>query len=75
MTKIDDIKQAVTQLSPEELKAFREWFEELEATQWDEQIERDIKAGKLDKLAEKWRADYRAGKATDLEIPPRTGRG
>ena len=66
MTKIDDIKQAVTQLSPDELRTFRNWFEELQAQQWDEQIERDIKSGKLDKLAEKWRADHKAGKSTDL---------
>ena len=66
MTKIDDIKQAVTQLSPAELKAFREWFEELEAQLWDEQIERDVKAGKLDKLADEAIAEHRAGRTRRL---------
>ena len=66
MTKLDEIQSAVEQLPPEELARFRAWFEELQARLWDEQIERDIKAGKLDKLAEKWRADHAAGKTTDL---------
>ena len=66
MTKLDEIQSAVEQLPPEELARFRAWFEELQARLWDEQIERDIKAGKLDKLAEKWRADHAADKTTDL---------
>ena len=66
MTKLEDIEAAVERLSPEELKKFRTWFDELQAHQWDEKIENDIKAGKLDKHTAKWRADYRAGKFTDL---------
>ena len=63
MTKIDEIISAVEQLTPEELALFRAWFEELEARLWDEQIERDAKAGKLDKLAERALADHKAGKS------------
>jgi hypothetical protein len=66
MSKIDEIKMAVVQLPPEELEAFRVWFEELQEQQFDDEIERDVSAGKLDKLAEKWRADHKAGKSTDL---------
>lgn len=66
MSKIDEIKKAVTQLPPEELAAFRMWFDELQEQQFDDQIERDVKSGKLDKLAEKWRADHKAGKSTDF---------
>ena len=66
MTKLDEIQSAVEQLSPKELACFRAWFEELQARLWDGQIERDVKAGKLDKLAEKWRADHAAGKTRDL---------
>lgn len=66
MTKLDEIEKAVEQLSPEEMAKFRDWFEELQATLWDQQFERDVKAGKLDKLADKWRADYNAGKISDL---------
>ena len=63
---ITELEQAVTQLSEEEFARFREWFEEYEATLWDKQIERDAKAGKLDKIAEQALNDYRAGKAREL---------
>lgn len=63
---IAELEQAVTQLTKEEFVRFREWFEEYEAQQWDEQIERDAKAGKLNKIAEQALNDYRAGKAREL---------
>jgi hypothetical protein len=66
MTKLEDIEPAVQRLSPEELERFRAWFEELQARQWDDKIEADIKVGKLDKHTAKWRADYLAGKASEL---------
>ena len=66
MSKLEDIEKAVEQLSPAELAKFCTWLDELGAQQWDQQIERDVKAGKLDKLAEKWRADHAAGQFTDL---------
>ena len=66
MSKIDDIKAAVTQLPPSELAVLRAWLEELEEQRFDEQIERDEKAGKLDKLAERGRDNLRAGRVRDL---------
>jgi len=72
MTKLEDITKAVEQLSPEELAQFREWFEELQARLWDEQIERDVKSGKFDRLTDKWRADFAAGKFTELVPPDRS---
>ena len=47
---IQEIEQAITELSPEELAHFREWFEEFDAQVWDEQFERDARSGKLDNL-------------------------
>ncbi len=61
MTKMEDIKKAVEQLSPEELATFRAWFEELQARLWDQKIERDMKTGKLDWLAEEAEAEHKAG--------------
>ena len=63
---IHEIEQAITELSPDELARFREWFEEFDAQMWDEQSENDAKAGKLDKLADKAKSDFRAGKAKEL---------
>ena len=66
MTKFEDIKNAVTQLTDEERKELVAWLAELDAQAWDAQIERDAKAGKLDWLEEEALADYRAGRTRKL---------
>jgi hypothetical protein len=66
MTKIEKIEQEIRRLTATELTAFREWFQRYDADAWDRQIERDIAAGKLDKLAEEARADHAAGKSKPL---------
>ena len=49
---IEEIENAVSKLSAQELSVFSEWFEEYVADQWDCQIERDATAGEpLDRLA------------------------
>ncbi len=67
MTKIEKIEQEIQRLTPSELAAFREWFHRYDADAWDRQIERDIAAGKLDKLAEEAHADNAAGGSKPLE--------
>ena len=52
MTKLEDIQKAVTH--------------ELDAQAWDEQIERDAKAGQLDQLAVRALADEKAGLTEEL---------
>lgn len=66
MTTVEDIEKAVAKLTPEQLAKFRAWFEEYDARLFDERIERDAKAGKLDKLAEEAIRAYRKGLARDL---------
>lgn len=66
MTKLDDIKNAVRQLSPEEVRVLHDWLEDLHADLWDEQIERDAKAGKLDALAAEAIGEHEAGKSQRL---------
>ena len=66
MSKIEDIQKAVEQLPADDLARFREWFEEFEARLFDEQIERDAKAGKLDKLTAEARANYMAGQGEEF---------
>jgi len=61
MGKIDDIKAAVSTLTPAEQAALRAWLEELAAQRFDEQIEADIKAGKLDFLVEEVEREHAAG--------------
>jgi hypothetical protein len=66
MTKIEQIEQDVRKLDRDELAAFRRWFREYDSEEWDRQIEDDVRAGKLDKLAEEALAAHRAGKSKEL---------
>jgi len=66
MTKLEQIEKSITELSPEELKAFAAWFEALRADMWDRQIEVDAKSGRLDKLAQQALTDHRAGRTRSL---------
>jgi hypothetical protein len=66
MSKIEELEQKVQALSPEELARFREWFLEFDWAAWDQQLERDVRAGKLDALAEKALRDHAAGKTKPL---------
>ena len=51
MSKVESLESEIAKLTPQELAAFREWFAKYDADAWDRQIESDIKAGKLDRLA------------------------
>ena len=63
MTTLEDIEKALSELPPDQLAEFRAWFEAFDAARFDERIERDAKAGRLDRLAEQALADFRAGRA------------
>jgi hypothetical protein len=66
MSKVEKLEKQIEKLSPEDLSKLRTWFFELDARLWDQQIEADAKAGKLDGLIAEALADYRAGKAREL---------
>ena len=66
MSKVERIEQQVHALSPEKLAQFRAWFLEFDWAAWDQQIERDVLAGRLDTLADKALRDHSAGKTTPL---------
>jgi hypothetical protein len=52
VTTVQEIEKALTKLPPEKLAEFRSWYTEFDAAQWDEQIENDIQAGRLDAFAD-----------------------
>lgn len=66
MSKLEQIEKSVAELNPEEMKAFAEWFAELQADLWDRQIEEDIKAGRLDDFFAEAKAEIAAGKTRPL---------
>ncbi len=66
MRTVEDIEQALAELPPDKLAEFRAWFETFDAARFDESIERDAKAGRLDRLAEQALTDFRAGRAREL---------
>jgi hypothetical protein len=60
-----EIENAIRGLSPEEKAAFRAWYAEFDAAEWDRQLEEDVATGKLDWLIDEAREDLRAGRCTD----------
>ena len=63
---VEEIEQQVAQLSSNELRQFRAWYEKFDSEIWDEQIEDDVKAGRLETFASEAIADHEAGKSTPL---------
>jgi hypothetical protein len=66
MSTVQEIQDAVRQLSSEDLAAFRQWFAQFDAALWDRQLEMDVAAGRLDQFAEEALQDLREGRCTDL---------
>jgi len=63
---VDQLEDAVSQLSPTDLNHFARWFEEFLADQWDSQIEHDILSGKLERAGKRADEAYEAGQCTPL---------
>ena len=53
MTRVRQVEGQVTELSREELAAFREWFAKFDADMWDRQFEADVTSRKLNAMAER----------------------
>ena len=66
MSRVERIEGEIKELSPEELAALREWFAQFDAERWDQQLESDVEAGKLDGMAERALRDHEAGRSTKL---------
>jgi hypothetical protein len=66
MTKVEALEREVESLTREELAAFREWFAEYDWQAWDRQLERDVAAGKLDRMAAEALAELERGETTEI---------
>ncbi len=47
MSEVEQLEARIQHLSPQDLAKFRAWFFEFDARVWDQQIEADLRAGKL----------------------------
>ena len=63
---VQKIETEVTALSEKDLCAFRAWFFKFDAARWDEQLARDVSAGKLNGLAAEALEQYGNGQCKRL---------
>lgn len=66
MSEVEQLEERIAKLAPKDLAHFRAWFLEFDASAWDQQIEADARAGKLDRLVGEALADYKSGKVRSL---------
>ncbi len=61
MSSVEEIKSAITSLSQEDYARLRDWLSERDWEKWDEEIEKDSAAGKLDFLVKEVVAEKNQG--------------
>ena len=64
---ITKIQEEILALSETDYRQLKQWFDELEWDKWDQQIEEDSNAGKLDFLIAEAREAKRKGTLKNLE--------
>jgi hypothetical protein len=66
MSKVDELKTEIEQLSENEFTELVQWLSEKDWQRWDKQIEADAAAGKLDFLVQEAFEAKAKGKLKDL---------
>jgi hypothetical protein len=61
MSTVEEVEAAIEKLPRDQFFRLLSWVRERYEDQWDRQIEEDVKAGRLDRLAGEALAEYRAG--------------
>jgi hypothetical protein len=69
MDRVEQIEAAISGLGPEEYQRLVQWFRTREQARWDEQMDSDSSAGRLDFLFKE--ADREAAQGLLREWPPR----
>ncbi len=64
--QVYEIIESIKKLPEDNLKILLEWMEDFEERFWDKEFKRDVKFGKLDKLAKQAVEDFSAGKCREL---------
>jgi hypothetical protein len=68
MDRVEEIEAAITGLAPDEYGRLVQWFRAREQARWDEQLDRDSSAGKLDFLFRE--AEEESAQGSLREWPP-----
>jgi hypothetical protein len=63
---VDQIKTAIERLSFEERAELAAWLHGWRDDEWDEQMKRDVAAGKLDRILREVDEDIRAGHLREM---------
>jgi len=63
---VQEIESAITQLPPAQVAELAAWFEQFHAQLWDNQIEQDLRAGRLDSLLDETARDLDSGRCESL---------
>lgn len=66
MSRVENLKGQVKQLTAEELQELREWFIQFDNEVWDRQFESDAQNGRLDDFAARALRDHTARRTTKL---------
>lgn len=66
MSTVQEIEDAIRRLPPAQLTSLRAWFADFDAALWDQQIDDDVRSGKLDALAEQALKDFEQGRCTEF---------
>jgi hypothetical protein len=63
---VKEIEKAIVNLPPTDIAELAKWFEEFHAQVWDEQIERDLKSGRLNSLLDEANEDFESNRCRPL---------
>ena len=63
---VQELENAIRQLSQDEFAKLALWIDEYRAEQWDRRIEADIRAGRLDAAGRRADEDFEVGRCTPL---------
>lgn len=66
MSRVEHLEEAVKALDADELAEFRAWFADYDWAVWDQQLERDVRAGRLNDLADEALEDHASGQSKPL---------
>jgi hypothetical protein len=66
MSRVERVEEAVQALDADELAQFRAWFAEYDWAVWDQQLERDVRDGRLNDLAHEALEDHGSGRTKPL---------